>query len=285
MASISDQMNESLRQLVKEEEEEELDELDYDDDIGEGKEVEEAALDEEEGVAGVGSRFDMEFSEDPPGHKAGERCRGRGGGLGRGAHGIHTKQHCSLPLHMVCGARSNSQVFMPVPLLAIMCSCMPAHLLTPLAPHPSPHAGFVAIIGRPNAGKSTLLNALLGQQLSIVTQKAQTTRHRVLGILSEPDHQIIFLDTPGILQVGVAAAGAHSMVASVAEIHGRNWVQKHLLILHEHIASAQYGGLATPLIPLIRAVTPLATPLIPLIRTVTPLPRFCRANATSWRSA
>lgn len=87
MASLSDQLNESLGQLGKEEEEEELDELDNDDDIGEGKEFEEAALDEEEGVAGVGARFDMEFSEDPPGHRAGERCRG-----GRGAGGrIHTK--------------------------------------------------------------------------------------------------------------------------------------------------------------------------------------------------
>jgi GTP-binding protein Era len=62
-------------------------------------------------------------------------------------------------------------------------------------------AGFVAIIGRPNAGKSTLLNALLGQQLSIVTQKAQTTRHKILGILSEPAYQIVFLDTPGIIEV------------------------------------------------------------------------------------
>lgn len=51
-------------------------------------------------------------------------------------------------------------------------------------------AGFVTIIGRPNAGKSTLMNAILGQQLSIVTEKAQTTRKRVLGILSEPDHQV-----------------------------------------------------------------------------------------------
>jgi GTP-binding protein Era len=59
-------------------------------------------------------------------------------------------------------------------------------------------SGFVAIIGRPNAGKSTLLNAILGAELSIVTPKAQTTRERVLGILTEDRGQIVFIDTPGI---------------------------------------------------------------------------------------
>jgi len=61
-------------------------------------------------------------------------------------------------------------------------------------------AGFVSIIGKPNAGKSTLLNAFLGEKLSIMTPKAQTTRHRILGILNEEDHQIVFSDTPGIIK-------------------------------------------------------------------------------------
>jgi GTP-binding protein Era len=61
-------------------------------------------------------------------------------------------------------------------------------------------SGYVSIIGKPNAGKSTLLNALLGQKLSITTYKPQTTRKKITGILSEEDYQIVFLDTPGILK-------------------------------------------------------------------------------------
>jgi len=61
-------------------------------------------------------------------------------------------------------------------------------------------AGFVNIIGNPNVGKSTLMNALVGERLSIITSKAQTTRHRILGVVNDDDFQIVFSDTPGIIQ-------------------------------------------------------------------------------------
>ena len=61
-------------------------------------------------------------------------------------------------------------------------------------------SGFVGIFGKPNAGKSTLLNALLGEKLAIISPKVQTTRHRIKGILTEKNYQVIFSDTPGIIQ-------------------------------------------------------------------------------------
>jgi len=61
-------------------------------------------------------------------------------------------------------------------------------------------SGFINIIGNPNVGKSTLMNAFVGEKLSIVTAKAQTTRHRIMGIVNGPDYQAVFSDTPGILK-------------------------------------------------------------------------------------
>lgn len=67
------------------------------------------------------------------------------------------------------------------------------------ATNPGHRAGFVNIVGNPNVGKSTLMNDLVGERVSIITSKAQTTRHRIMGIVNTPDYQIVFSDTPGVL--------------------------------------------------------------------------------------
>lgn len=70
-------------------------------------------------------------------------------------------------------------------------------------------SGFVNIVGSPNVGKSTLMNQLVGEKLSIVTSKAQTTRHRILGIVNDEDYQVVFSDTPGVVN---AAYKMHEMM-------------------------------------------------------------------------
>lgn len=69
--------------------------------------------------------------------------------------------------------------------------------IIPAAPH---KAGFVNIVGNPNVGKSTLMNLLVGERISIITSKAQTTRHRIMGIVNTPEYQIVYSDTPGVLK-------------------------------------------------------------------------------------
>ncbi len=80
-------------------------------------------------------------------------------------------------------------------------------------------AGFVAIVGRPNAGKSTLLNRLVGQKIAIVTSKPQTTRNRIQGILTRPEGQIVFIDTPG-LHEAKSALGRQMMQEVAAALEG-----------------------------------------------------------------
>ena len=73
----------------------------------------------------------------------------------------------------------------------------PDHLKSMSLPH---KAGFVSIVGKPNVGKSSLMNKLVGENLSIITAKAQTTRHRIRGMLNGEDFQIVYSDTPGVLK-------------------------------------------------------------------------------------
>jgi GTPase len=80
-------------------------------------------------------------------------------------------------------------------------------------------SGFVAIIGRPNAGKSTLLNRLVGQKIAIVTSKPQTTRNRIQGIVTRPEGQIVFIDTPGLHETD-SALGRQMMKEVAAALEG-----------------------------------------------------------------
>ena len=105
------------------------------------------------------------------------------------------------------------------------------------------HCGLIAIVGRPNVGKSTLLNALLGQKISITSRKPQTTRHRILGILTENNRQAILLDTPG-LHIDEKRAinrlmnrAASSSIAEVGLVmflvEGTHWTKDDELVLQK----------------------------------------------------
>lgn len=106
--------------------------------------------------------------------------------------------------------------------------------------------GFAAIVGRPNVGKSTLLNALLERKISIVSPKPQTTRHRILGILNAPKAQIVFVDTPGIHSNAKRAMNRHMNKAALASlsdadvnlfvVEALRWTDEDQRVLDELIA-------------------------------------------------
>ncbi|MGA1553723.1 MAG: GTPase, partial [Burkholderiaceae bacterium] len=99
-------------------------------------------------------------------------------------------------------------------------------------------AGLVGVVGRPNVGKSTLVNALVGFPVAITSRKAQTTRHRILGVLTRPDAQVLFVDTPGLQNEHTAALNKQLRRAAysvVAEVPVLLWVADVLKVTDEDL--------------------------------------------------
>lgn len=128
--------------------------------------------------------------------------------------------------------------------------------MSPDENEPSPtRAGFVAILGRPNAGKSTLLNALVGEHLAAVSAKVQTTRHRIPGFWTDGESQIVFVDTPGLLEPGYPLQEA-MMETARAALDGVDAV--YWLVDHDEpsdLERALLDGLARRGIPLFLLLT------------------------------
>lgn len=109
--------------------------------------------------------------------------------------------------------------------------------------HKQPHCGFIAIVGRPNVGKSTLLNSLLGQKVSITSRKAQTTRHRIMGIDTQGAYQAIYVDTPGLhteekrainrLMNRAANSSLGDVELVIFVVEGTHWTDDDEMVLHK----------------------------------------------------
>lgn len=137
--------------------------------------------------------------------------------------------------------------------------------------NPGHRAGLVALVGRPNVGKSTLLNALVGQKVSITSPKPQTTRHRIAGILTGPGFQAVFLDTPGLharLQRGLNRAMNRAALGSLADadlllfvVDASRWTEEDDAVL-ERVRSS--GKKAVLVVNKVDRVKPRAR-LLPLL--------------------
>ncbi len=139
--------------------------------------------------------------------------------------------------------------------------------------------GYIAIVGRPNVGKSTLLNRLIGQKISITSRKPQTTRHQILGILTQEDTQYIFVDTPGMhelqptlmnRQMNRAAFGSLKDVSVVLWLIEPKWTSQEDWI---------FERLSTVKVPIVLAINKVDTlknkkALLPLMETLQAKDRF-----------
>jgi GTP-binding protein Era len=135
-------------------------------------------------------------------------------------------------------------------------------------PPKTPHAGFVAIIGRPNVGKSTILNALLEAKVSIVTPKAQTTRERVLGILTVAERagQIVFIDTPGIHKAREGGINAYMVEEAQQALASPNavWylIDPATALSHEQEVLSKLKGCDSPVFLLLNKMDLLREPAL-----------------------
>ncbi|HEY4365921.1 MAG TPA: GTPase Era [Steroidobacteraceae bacterium] len=147
--------------------------------------------------------------------------------------------------------------------------------------------GFAAIVGRPNVGKSTLLNALLKQKVSIVSPKPQTTRHRILGILTGAESQIVFVDTPGLHAGGSRAMNRHMNRAAVTSLNDADvnvlviealrWVDEDQRILEQLV---QRGQPIVAVVNKVDRVTPRER-LLPFIEELSRKAPFAQIVPTS----
>ncbi|EGP02442.1 GTPase Era, partial [Pasteurella multocida subsp. gallicida str. Anand1_poultry] len=112
-----------------------------------------------------------------------------------------------------------------------------------LADNAKTYCGFIAIVGRPNVGKSTLLNKILGQKISITSRKAQTTRHRIVGIHTEGPYQAVYVDTPGLhieekrainrLMNRVASSAIGDVDLIIFVVDGTHWNDDDEMVLNK----------------------------------------------------
>ncbi len=136
---------------------------------------------------------------------------------------------------------------------------------------PAYRCGFIALIGRPNVGKSTLLNTLVGEKLAIVTPKPQTTRTRLTGVKTLPDAQLLFVDTPGIHSCTGSLLNRHMVEQALAAVQETDVVlfllnaQRGILAGDEKIA-ARLASLSTPVIGVLNKIDLLPRPaLLPVL--------------------
>ena len=138
----------------------------------------------------------------------------------------------------------------------------------------NPRCGYVAIVGRPNVGKSTLLNRMLGQKLAITSHKPQTTRHTILGVKTRPDGQILFVDTPGMHHRGGDALNAYLNRAARAVLDDVDLV---LLVVEamrwtreDDLAVRRIAAAGTPAMVAVNKVDRIAdkTALLPFLETL-----------------